>query len=68
MAWNFGDMLDVVATCIPGDSPAFIHGTRTISWSEFDRASNNLARGLIARAAPSPATSSPSICATGRNI
>ena len=51
MAWNFGDMLDVVATCIPGDAPAFIHGTKTISWSEFDRASNNLARGLIARGA-----------------
>jgi len=51
MAWNFGDMLDVVATSIPGDSPAFIHGDKTITWSEADRASNNLARGLIARGA-----------------
>ena len=51
MAWNFGDMLDVVATCIPGDAPAFIHGDKTITWSEADRASNNLARGLIARGA-----------------
>jgi len=51
MAWNFGDMLDVVAASIPGDAPAFIHGNRTVTWSEADRASNNLARGLIARGA-----------------
>jgi 3-oxocholest-4-en-26-oate---CoA ligase len=51
MAWNFGDMLDVVAASIPGDAPAFIHGETTITWSEADRASNNLARGLIARGA-----------------
>ena len=51
MAWNFGDMLDVVAASIPGDAPAFIHGNRTVTWSEADQASNNLARGLIARGA-----------------
>ena len=51
MGWNFGDILDAVASVIPPDSPAFLHGRRTISWGEADKASNNLARALIARGA-----------------
>jgi fatty-acyl-CoA synthase len=49
--WNFGDILDAVASVIPSDAPAFIHGERVIDWGQADRASNNMARGLIARGA-----------------
>ena len=51
MAWNFGDILDAVASVVPGDAPALIHGERVISWAETTARSNNLARGLIARGA-----------------
>ena len=51
MGWNFGDILDAISPVIPADAPAFIHGERTISWGEATKASNNLARGLIARGA-----------------
>jgi len=51
MGWNFGDILDTVAAVIPPQSPAFIHGERIITWGEADKASNNLARALIARGA-----------------
>ncbi len=49
--WNFGDILDVVASVVPPDAPAFLHGERIIRWGEADRASNSLARALIARGA-----------------
>ena len=51
MAWNFGDILDAISPVLPADAPAFIHGDRTINWGEATKASNNLARGLIARGA-----------------
>ena len=51
MGWNFGDILDAVASALPADAPAFLHGERVITWGEADRASNSLARGLIARGA-----------------
>jgi len=51
MAWNFGDMLDAVATALPPETPAFIHGERIIDWGESSRISNNLARGMLARGA-----------------
>ena len=51
MGWNFGDILDAISPVIPPDAPAFIHGDRTISWSEATKTTNNLARGLIARGA-----------------
>jgi acyl-CoA synthetase (AMP-forming)/AMP-acid ligase II len=51
VGWNFGDILDAIAPVIPAEAPAFIHGERTISWGEATKASNNLARGLIARGA-----------------
>ena len=47
--WNFGDILDAMATAVPPEAPAFIHGDRVVSWAEADRASNNLARALTAR-------------------
>ena len=51
MGWNFGDILDTIARAVPSEAPAFIHGERVISWGESDQASNNMARGLIARGA-----------------
>ena len=44
--WNYGDILDAIAEAVPPDNPALIHGDRVISWSEFTRRSNNLARAL----------------------
>ncbi len=46
MEWNFGDMLDRLTGVVPPDNPALIHGDRVISWRDFDRRSNNLARAL----------------------
>ena len=53
MGWNFGDILDAVASVLPADTPAFLHGDRLITWGEADRATNSMARGLIARGAKS---------------
>ena len=51
MGWNFGDILDAIEPVLPPDAPAFVHGERIIPWREASRASNNLARALIARGA-----------------
>jgi fatty-acyl-CoA synthase len=51
MAWNFGDILDAIAPVLDPDSPALIHGERTISWGETTVRSNNLARAMRARGA-----------------
>jgi len=51
LGWNFGDILDAISPVIPPDTPAFLHGERTITWGEATKATNNLARGLIARGA-----------------
>jgi fatty-acyl-CoA synthase len=51
VGWNFGDILDAISPVLPPDAPAFIHGERTVSWGEATKATNNLARGLIARGA-----------------
>lgn len=49
--WNYGDMFDAVARIVDPEQPALIHGQRSISWRDFDRRTNNLARALIARGA-----------------
>ena len=46
--WNYGDMFDAVARAAPPDRPAIVCGERVVSWSEFDRRTNNLARSLLA--------------------
>jgi fatty-acyl-CoA synthase len=46
---NFGDMLDVVEANLPPETPAFLHGTRCVTWGEAARLSNNLARALLDR-------------------
>lgn len=51
MDWNFGDILDAVEPLIPEDAPAFIHGSKVITIDQARRATNNIARGLIARGA-----------------
>ena len=46
--WNYGDLFDAVAKIVPPDHPALVHGGRTTTWSQFDKRSNNLARGFLA--------------------
>lgn len=50
-SWNYGDILDAVASAVPQDAPALIHGERIIAWGDFDRRGNRLARVLVARGA-----------------
>jgi acyl-CoA synthetase (AMP-forming)/AMP-acid ligase II len=44
--WNYADIWEPIAAAIP-DRPAQIKGERTVSWGEFDRRANALARHLI---------------------
>lgn len=47
MDWNYGDIIDAIMPVVPGGAPALIHGDRSISWTEFDRRTNSLARALL---------------------
>ncbi|MBX3488835.1 acyl-CoA synthetase [Parvibaculum sp.] len=51
MPWNFGDILDAISPVLPADAPAFIHGTRRITWGETTKRTNNLGRAMIERGA-----------------
>jgi fatty-acyl-CoA synthase len=51
MAWNYGDILDAVGTAVPADKPCLIHDDTIVSWGEFNRRSNNLARRFLNRGA-----------------
>jgi fatty-acyl-CoA synthase len=44
--WNFADIWETVAQQVP-DAPAQIQGDRRISWAEFDRRANGVARALL---------------------
>ena len=44
--WNFADVWEEVAAATP-DRPAQIQGERVVSWRDFDRRSNALARHLL---------------------
>jgi acyl-CoA synthetase (AMP-forming)/AMP-acid ligase II len=44
--WNFADVWEVVADCIP-DTPAAIHGDRRVSWRDFERRADGVARTLL---------------------
>jgi fatty-acyl-CoA synthase len=46
MEWNYGDILDAVALAVPPDRPALIWRDTVVSWAEFDRRTNNIARSL----------------------
>jgi fatty-acyl-CoA synthase len=48
MSWNFGDLLDGCERVLPGDATALVHGDRRVSWADYGRKSNNLARMLLA--------------------
>jgi acyl-CoA synthetase (AMP-forming)/AMP-acid ligase II len=47
MEWNYGDLLDGCGEVLPPETPALIHGDRTLSWGELTARSNNLARGML---------------------
>ena len=49
MSWNLADILETVASALPGHAPALVYGERTVSWADLDRRSNALARQLLAR-------------------
>lgn len=51
MEWNYGDILDGLGKTLPGDRPALCHGDRSISWADFTRRTNNLARRFLNRGA-----------------
>jgi acyl-CoA synthetase (AMP-forming)/AMP-acid ligase II len=48
---NYGDILDAVATVVPQDRPALIHGDKVTSWAEMTARSNSLAHNLLANGA-----------------
>jgi len=45
-AWNFADVYEAIATRIP-NHPCQIQGERVITWGEFDRRTNALARDFV---------------------
>lgn len=51
LGWNYGDILDAVGDVVPADKPCLVHGERVISWGDFNRRTNNLARQLMNRGA-----------------
>jgi 3-oxocholest-4-en-26-oate---CoA ligase len=44
--WNFADLWEACAD-VRGDAPAAVHGDRTVSWTEFDRRADGLARTFL---------------------
>jgi len=49
-AWNFATMWELVADVAP-DAPALVQGDRVVTWREFDRHADGIARTLIDRGA-----------------
>lgn len=49
MSWNYGDMLDGLATVVAADKPALIHGGSVTTWAQYTARTNRLAHGLLAR-------------------
>jgi 3-oxocholest-4-en-26-oate---CoA ligase len=49
MGESLGDLLDGVATVVDADKPALIHNDRIVTWGDFDKRSNNVARALLDR-------------------
>ena len=47
MNWNYGDILDAVARVVPPERPALIWRDTVVTWDEFDRRTNNLAKALV---------------------
>ena len=49
--WNYGDILDAVDALVPPDRAALVHAERIVTWRDFVRRTNNLARTLSANGA-----------------
>ena len=47
--WNYGDILDAITDAVPAENSCLIHGERVVTWGDFTRRTNNLARALQAR-------------------
>jgi acyl-CoA synthetase (AMP-forming)/AMP-acid ligase II len=45
-AWNYATVFEICADNVP-DAPALIHGDRQVTWGEFDRRADGVARVLI---------------------
>jgi len=54
MDWNYSEIYEAIAAKIP-NLPCQVQGDRTVSWGEFDRRSNALARALLAAKFPAQA-------------
>jgi 3-oxocholest-4-en-26-oate---CoA ligase len=50
-SWSFGRVFSAVASAVPPDQPALIHGDRVIAWGDFERRTNALAQAFIAAGA-----------------
>jgi 3-oxocholest-4-en-26-oate---CoA ligase len=48
--WNFADVWEVIAEQIP-DAPCQVQGDRRVTWAEFDRRADGVARTLLDRGA-----------------
>ena len=46
--WSYGDILEAIETVTPAEQTALIQGDRKITWGDFSRRTNNLARNLLA--------------------
>ncbi len=44
--WNYADLWESIAEAVPA-RPAQVHGARTLSWRDFDRRADALARHLL---------------------
>ncbi len=49
MTWNYGDILDAVGAVVAQDKPCLIHDSKVVTWGEFNRRTNNLARRFLNR-------------------
>lgn len=47
MGWNYGDILDGLGERLPSERPCLMHGDRVISWGDYTRRTNNLARTFL---------------------
>src|SRR3954465_10216644 len=44
--WNFADVWETITDVQP-DKPALVHGDRRLTWAEFDRRADGVARALL---------------------
>lgn len=48
MDWNLGDLFDAVANVVPDDRQAIVQGEHIVTWGDFNRRTNRVARALLA--------------------